>query len=53
VGGFVWPETEDGFLVIAAVDFSETAEWDARHFRVLSKSSESSIDVFLKRALVK
>jgi hypothetical protein len=51
VGGFAWPETEDGFLVIAAVDFSETAEWDARHFRVLAKSSESSIGVFLKGAL--
>jgi hypothetical protein len=51
VGGFAWPETEDGFLVVAAVDFFETIELEPRHIRVLAKSSGSGIGVFLKRAL--
>jgi hypothetical protein len=51
VGGLAWPETKDGFLVIAAVDLFENTELEARHIRVLTESSESSIDVFLKRAL--
>ena len=51
VGGLAWPETKDGFLVIAAVDLFEDNPIEARHIRVLTESSESDIDVFLKRAL--
>ncbi len=51
VGGFAWPETKDGFLVIAAVDLFQNTESEAHHIRVLTQTSESSIDVFLKRAL--
>jgi hypothetical protein len=51
VGGLAWPETKDGFLVIAAVDLLENTESETRHIRVLAEASESNIDVFLKRAL--
>lgn len=51
VGGFTWPEASEGFLVIAAVDFFEDAELEARHIRVLKETSESDIHTFLKHAL--
>jgi len=51
VGGFAWPEMKEGFLVIAAVDFFEDAEIEARHVRVLAEASESNIDIFLRYAL--
>jgi hypothetical protein len=51
VGGLAWPETKDGFLVIAAVDLFENTQLEARHIRVLTEASKSSIDVFLKNAL--
>jgi hypothetical protein len=51
VGGLAWPETKDGFLVIAAVDFFEDTELEARHIRVLAEANESDIDTFLKHAL--
>ena len=50
VGGLAWPETEDGFLVIAVVDLFKNTELEARHIRVLTGVGESRIDVFLKRA---
>jgi hypothetical protein len=51
VGGLAWPETTEGFLVIAAVDFFEDNELEARHIRVLEEATESDIDTFLKHAL--
>jgi hypothetical protein len=51
VGGFAWPEGKEGFLVIAAVDFFENTEFEARHIRVLAEHSESDINKFLKHAL--
>jgi hypothetical protein len=51
MGGLAWPGTKDGFLVIGAVDLFENTELKGRHIRILTESSESSIDVFLKRAL--
>jgi len=51
VGGLAWPETKDGLLIIAAVDLFKDTELEARHIRVLTDVSESSIDVFLKNAL--
>jgi hypothetical protein len=51
VGGFAWPETKEGFLVVAAVDLLENTQMEARHIRVLTKSTESTVDVLLKRAL--
>jgi hypothetical protein len=51
LGGLAWPGTEEGFLVIAAVDFFENIELEARHIRVLAEASESSIGIFLKYAL--
>jgi hypothetical protein len=51
VGGFAWPRVKEGFLVVAAVDFFEDAELEARHMRVLAEASESNIDIFLKYAL--
>ena len=51
VGGFAWPEVTDGFIVIAAVDFFENTELEARHIRVLVEANESDIDNFLKHAL--
>ncbi len=51
VGGFAWPEVKEGFLVIAAVDFFEDAELEARHMRVLAEASESNVDIFLRYAL--
>jgi hypothetical protein len=51
VGAFAWPETEEGFLMIAAVDLFENTELEARHIRVLAEANESNIDVFLKHAL--
>ena len=49
-GGFAWPETDEGFLVVAAVDFFETAGSQPRHIRVLAKSSESDTDTLFTRA---
>jgi hypothetical protein len=51
VGGLAWPETKEGFLVIAAVDFFEDTELEARHIRVLAEANESNMDTFLKHAL--
>jgi len=51
LGGLAWPGTKEGFLVIAAVDFFENIELEARHIRVLAEASESSIGIFLKYAL--
>lgn len=51
VGGLAWPETKEGFLVIAAVDLLENTELEGRHIRVIAQASESNIEVFLKRAL--
>lgn len=51
VGGLVWPDAKDGFLVIAAVDLFENADLEARHIRVLANDIESNIDVFLQHAL--
>jgi len=51
VGGLAWPETTEGFLVIAAVDFFEDTELEARHIRVLEEVTEFDIDTFLKYAL--
>ena len=51
VGGLAWPETKEGFLVIAAVDFFEDTELEARHIRVLAATNESNMDTFLKHAL--
>jgi hypothetical protein len=51
VGGLAWPETKEGFLVIAAVDLFENTELEARHIRVLAEANESKIDIFLKYAL--
>jgi hypothetical protein len=51
VGGFAWPETKDGFLVIAAVNLFENTDFEVRHITVLAEDSESDIDDFLKRAL--
>jgi len=51
VGGLAWPETKEGFLVIAAVDFLEDTELEARHIRVLEEATESDIGTFLKYAL--
>lgn len=50
-GGLAWPETKEGFLVIAAVDLLENTELEGRHIRVIAQASESNIEVFLKRAL--
>ena len=51
VGGLAWPETTDGFLVIAAVDLFEDTGLEARHIRVLAEANESDINTFLRRAL--
>jgi hypothetical protein len=51
LGGFAWPETKDGFLVIAAVDLFESTDFEVRHITILAEDSESDIDNFLKRAL--
>ncbi len=51
VGGLAWPDTREGFLVIAAVDLFEEAGQNARHVRVLVESSESNIEIFLRQAL--
>jgi hypothetical protein len=51
VGGLAWPEAKEGFLVVAAVDLFENAEYETRHIRVLAAAGESNIDTFLKRAL--
>lgn len=51
VGGLAWPETTDGFLVIAAVDLFEDTKLEARHIRVLAEANESDIDIFLRHAL--
>ena len=51
VGGLAWPETKEGFLVIAAVDLFENTQMEARPIRVLTKCTESTVDVLLKRAL--
>ncbi|MGA2318859.1 MAG: hypothetical protein ABSG71_21125 [Thermodesulfobacteriota bacterium] len=50
-GGLAWPEAKEGFLVIAAVDSLENTELESRHIRVIAQTSESNIEVFLKRAL--
>jgi hypothetical protein len=51
VGGLAWPETKDGFLVIAAVDLFEDTKLEAHHIRVLAQVNESDISTFLKHAL--
>ena len=51
VGGFAWPETKDGFLVVAAVDLLGNTDFEARHIRILAEASESDIDNLLKHAL--
>jgi hypothetical protein len=51
VGGLAWPETKEGFLVIAAVDFLEDTGLEAHHIRVLAEANESNMDTFLKHAL--
>jgi hypothetical protein len=51
VGAIAWPETEEGFLMIAAVDLFENADPEARHIRVLAEANESNVEVFLKRAV--
>jgi hypothetical protein len=51
VGGLAWPETKDGFLLIAAVDLFANNELEDRHIRVLAGANESITDNFLKRAL--
>ena len=51
VGSLAWPETTDGFVVIAAVDLFEDTELEARHIRVLAEANESDINTFLRRAL--
>ena len=51
VGGFAWPETKDGFLVIAAVDLFENTDVEARHIRILAEASESKVDNLLMHAL--
>ena len=51
VGGLAWPETKEGFLVIAAVDFFEDTELEARHIRVLADANGSNMDTFLKHSL--
>ena len=50
-GGLAWSETNDGFLVVAAVDLLENTESEGRHIRVIGQASESNIELFLKRAL--
>jgi len=51
VGGLAWPETEDGFLVIAAVDLFENNGLEDHHIRVLAEANEGITDNFLKLAL--
>ena len=51
VGGLAWPETKEGYLVIAAVDLFENNQMEARPIRVLTKCTESTVDLLLKRAL--
>lgn len=51
VGGLAWPDSEDGFLVIAAVDLFENINLETRHIRILTEASECNMDAFLKRAL--
>ena len=51
VGAIAWPETEEGFLMIAAVDLFENREPEVRHIRVLAEANESNIEAFLKRAV--
>jgi hypothetical protein len=51
VGAIAWPETEEGFLMVGAVDLFENADPEARHIRVLAEANESNIDVLLKRAV--
>jgi len=51
VGGLAWPESKEGFLVIAAIDLFGNSQTDARPIRVLTKSIESAVDVLIKRAL--
>jgi len=51
VGAVAWPETEEGFLMIAAADLFRNAEPEARHIRVLAEANESNIDALLKHAV--
>jgi len=51
VGGLAWPQTKEGFLVIATVDFFEDPGSEVRQIRVLAEAEESDMDTFLKRAL--
>ncbi len=51
VGGLAWPETTDGFLVIAAVDLVEDTESETCHIRVLAEANESDFSAVLKQAL--
>jgi hypothetical protein len=51
VGGLAWPDMEDAFLVIAAVDWFENREPEGRHIRVLAVTRESNIYVLLRHAI--
>jgi hypothetical protein len=51
MGGLAWPETREGFLVIAGVDLFENTELETRPIRVLAGVMESNIKIFLKYAL--
>ncbi len=51
VGGLAWPEIEDSFLLVAAVDFDEDKEREDRHIRVLTAEREGNIYVLLRRAI--
>jgi hypothetical protein len=51
VGGLAWPDIEDAFLVIAAVDWFENREPEGRHIRVLAVTRESNIYVLLRHAI--
>ncbi len=51
VGGLAWPDIEDGFLVVAAVDWVENGEPGGRHIRVLAAARESNIYLLLRHAI--
>ncbi len=51
VGSLAWPETTDGFLVIAAVDLLEDLKLKDHHIRVLAETNESDINILLNQAL--
>ena len=51
VGGLAWPEIEDSFLLVAAVDFVEDPGGEGRHIRVLTAGREGNIYVLLRQAI--